>query len=236
VSRSVIGGHGTAARHRRTTHGRHSGHRARALRIGRSIDDLDCERHRRLNSDLSDRIYRRSLIGMAARSWFGFPNPVNETSARLVAAGVVVQSLLFLALREWWVLVPLAAGFLARVLAGPRFSPLGRLVTEVITPRLEGEHRFVPGPPKRFAQGVGLVFSAGALIAELAGAGTVAVVLVAGLAVAAGLEAVFAVCLGCIVFGRLMAWGVIPADVCESCNDISGRLAARSRELSSTNA
>ncbi len=171
---------------------------------------------------------------MALRSWFGFPNPVNETSARLVAAGAVVQSVAFLVIRDWWVLMPLAFGFLARVLAGPRFSPLGRLVTEVITPRLRGEHRFVPGPPKRFAQGIGLACSGGALVAELAGAGTIAIVLIAGLAFAATLEAAFAVCLGCMIFGRLMAWGVIPAEVCESCNDISGRLAARSRELSST--
>jgi hypothetical protein len=171
---------------------------------------------------------------MAVRSWFGFPNPVNETSARLVAAGAVLQSILFLAVREWWVLVPLTYGFAARVLAGPRFSPLGRLVTHVITPRLPFEHRFVPGPPKRFAQAVGLVFSGGALVAELAGAGALAVALIAGLAVAASLEAVFAVCLGCMAFGRLMAWGVVPASVCESCTDLRGHLAERSRALSST--
>jgi hypothetical protein len=168
------------------------------------------------------------------RRWLStsFPNPVNETSARLVAAGAVLQSVLYLVVRDWWVLVPLAFGFVARVVAGPRFSPLGRLVTQVITPRLRVEHRFVPGPPKRFAQGVGVVFSVGALVAELAGAGTVAVVLIAGLAVAASLEAVFAFCLGCVVFGRLMAWGVIPSSVCESCNDVRAHLEARARELS----
>lgn len=172
----------------------------------------------------------------AVRRWLAasFPNPVNETSARLVAAGAVLQSVLFLVIREWWVLVPLAFGFVARVVAGPRFSPLGRLVTQVITPRLKVEHRFVPGPPKRFAQGVGVVFSVGALVAELAGAGTVAVVLIAGLAVAASLEAVFAFCLGCVVFGRLMAWGLIPASVCESCNDVRAHLEARARELSAS--
>ena len=181
---------------------------------------------------------------MSARSWStplrhvrtlvrpGFPNPVNESSARLVAAGAVLQSIVYLVVRQWWVLVPLAFGVAARVIAGPRFSPLGRLVTEVITPRLLVDHRFVPGPPKRFAQGVGLVFSAGALAAHLAGAPHVAIVLIAGLTVAASLEALFALCLGCIAFRRLMAWGVIPADVCESCNDVRAHLAARSRELS----
>ncbi|MFN8021761.1 MAG: DUF4395 domain-containing protein [Acidimicrobiales bacterium] len=170
---------------------------------------------------------------MSLRRWLvaSFPNPVNETSARLVAAGAVLQSVAFLAIREWWVLVPLTYGFLARVIAGPRFSPLGRVVTEVITPRLDVEHRFVPGPPKRFAQGVGLAFSGGALAAMLAGSEVIAIVLIAGLAIAASLEAVFAVCLGCIAFGQLMSWGVIPEHVCESCNDVRAHLAARAREL-----
>ncbi|MFZ4717916.1 MAG: DUF4395 domain-containing protein [Ilumatobacteraceae bacterium] len=160
---------------------------------------------------------------------FGFPNPVNETSARLVAAGVVLQGVVYLLVREWWLLVPLAYGFLARVLSGPRFSPLGQFVTRVITPRIHVEHRFVPGPPKRFAQGVGLVFSGGALVATAFGATTVSLVLIAGLVVAATLESVFALCLGCIAFGQLMKLGVIPESVCVECNDISGRLAAATR-------
>lgn len=155
---------------------------------------------------------------------FGFPNPVNETSARLVASGVVVQAVVYLVWREWWLLVPLAYGFLARVLSGPRFSPLGRLVTEVVTPRLSVEHRFVAGPPKRFAQGVGFAFSGGALLAAAFGAPSVAVGLIAGLVVAASLEAVFAFCLGCTVFSALMRLGVVPESVCEECHDISRRL------------
>ena len=161
--------------------------------------------------------------------WFDFPNPVNETSARLVASGAVAQGVAFLAVRQWWVLVPLAYGFLARVLSGPRFSPLGQFVTRVVTPRLGVEHRFVPGPPKRFAQGVGLAFSGGALVAWGLGAPVMSYELVAGLVVAASLEAVFAFCLGCVVFNRLMRIGLIPEDVCLECADISGRLAAATR-------
>ena len=159
------------------------------------------------------------------RKLLSFPNPVNETSARLVAGGVVVQGIAFLAIQQWWVLVPLAYGFLARVLSGPRFSPLAQLVTRVITPRIDIEHRFVPGPPKRFAQGVGLLFSGGALLAWGLGAHVVSYVLISGLVVAATLESVFAICLGCIVFNRLMRWGLIPESVCEECNDITRQFA-----------
>jgi len=159
------------------------------------------------------------------RKWLGFPNPVNETSARLVAGGVVAQGAAFLVVRQWWVLVPLAYGFCARVLSGPRFSPLGQFVTRVITPRVNVEHRFVPGPPKRFAQGMGLVFSGGALVAWGLGAHAVTYVLIVGLLVAATLESVFALCLGCVVFNLLMRWRLIPADVCEECNDVKRELA-----------
>jgi len=159
---------------------------------------------------------------------FSFPDPVNETSARLVAAGVVVQAIAFLAIRQWWLLVPLAFGFLARVAAGPRFSPLGRIVTQLVTPRLHRQHRFVPGPPKRFAQAIGLTFSGAALVAQLSGGDTLAVVLVAGLLVAASLEAFAGLCLGCVVFQRLMRWGVIPASVCRACNDLDARIPSHS--------
>jgi len=53
----------------------------------------------------------------------------------------------------------------------------------------------------------------------------VSYVLIAGLTVAAGLEAFVGFCLGCVIFGRLMKWGLIPAEICEECNDISKRLA-----------
>jgi hypothetical protein len=155
---------------------------------------------------------------------FGFPNPVNERSARWVATGVVLQAVVFLIVRQGWVLIPLAYGFTARVLTGPKLSPLGQLSTRVLTPAMKGEGRLVPGQPKRFAQGIGLVFSVGASIAWLSGASTVAIVLIAGLTVAASLEAFVGYCLGCVIFGQLMKIGVIPKSVCEECNDISRRL------------
>ncbi len=159
---------------------------------------------------------------------FEFPNPVNETSARLVATGAVLQGVVFLVFREWWLLVPLAYGFLARVLSGPRFSPLGQFVTRVVTPRLKVEHKFVAGPPKRFAQGVGFAFSGGALLAWALGSPTTSVVLIAGLVGAATLEAAFAFCLGCKVFNQLMKIGLVPEGACLDCADLSRRLASAS--------
>src|SRR4051794_34577891 len=98
---------------------------------------------------------------------FSFPDPVNEVAARLVAAGVVALGAAIIALYHPWLLVVLAYGFVARVIAGRRFSPLGLLVTKVLLQRLPLAPRPVPGSPKRFAQAIGVVFSVSALVLVL---------------------------------------------------------------------
>ena len=154
---------------------------------------------------------------------YPFPNPANETSARLVAAGVVLISAAFLLTNSTFILLALTYGFAARVVAGPAFSPLALLVTRIITPKLNFNHKFVPGPPKRFAQTIGLTFATIALTLSLLDYSLAAKLVIAALIFAATLEAVFAVCLGCIIFSFLMKLGVIPQSVCESCNDITLR-------------
>ncbi len=150
-----------------------------------------------------------------------FPDPVNEVSARLVAAGVVILSVLTIALDQRWLIVVLAYGFVARVLTGPTLSPLGQLSTRLLTPALPFAPKLVPGPPKRFAQLVGATLSVGAVVLAFGfGETTAAYVLVGLITVAATLESVFALCLGCKMFAVLMRVGIIPASVCERCNDI----------------
>ena len=154
------------------------------------------------------------------RALFSFPNPVNEVSARLVAAGVVVMCVLTIALDWHWATVVIAYGFVARVLTGPTLSPLGQFVTHVVTPRLGIRERPVAGPPKRFAQGMGAAFSLTALVLTGLGSWTAAEVFLGLLTCAALLESAFGLCLGCRVFALLMRAGVVPEDVCERCNDI----------------
>ncbi len=154
------------------------------------------------------------------RSLFSFPNPVNEVSARLVAAGVVLMSVLTIAFDLKWMTAVIAYGFVARVLTGPTLSPLGQLVTRVITPRLGLPARPVAGPPKRFAQGMGAGFSLSALVLTGLGYWTAAQVMLGLLVAAATLEAALGICLGCLTFGILMRTGVVPDEVCARCNDI----------------
>jgi len=155
---------------------------------------------------------------------FSFPNPVNEISARLVATGVVLMSVGAIAIDQRWLLAVIAYGFIARVLTGPTLSPLGQLVTRVLTPRMALEPRPVPGPPKRFAQGIGAFLSVTAAVLAL-GFGLVgAAYVVLGLVViAASLEAFLGLCLGCKIFALLMRTGIIPEEVCRECNDLWAR-------------
>ncbi|MEO5842634.1 MAG: DUF4395 domain-containing protein [Acidimicrobiales bacterium] len=156
-----------------------------------------------------------------ATALFTFPDPVNEVSARLVAAGVLVQGAVILGFEQPWLIGVLAFGFVARVLAGPTFSPLGQLVTRVLTPRLPFRAKYVPGPPKRFAQAIGAAFSLSAAVLHFGfGATTAAYVLVGMIMVAATLESVFGYCVGCVIFSLLMRVGVIPESVCVRCNNL----------------
>jgi hypothetical protein len=157
---------------------------------------------------------------------FSFPNPVNEVSARLVAGGVVVLSLTAIVFDLPWLTAVIAYGFVARALSGPTLSPLGQLVTRVLTPRLPFKAKPVPGPPKRFAQGIGAVLSTTAAVLALGfGLTTAAYVLLGLVVVAATLESVFAFCVGCKIFAVLMRVGVIPEEICEECNNIWARTA-----------
>jgi hypothetical protein len=154
------------------------------------------------------------------RRLLSFPDPVNEVSARLVAAGVVVLCVATLA-GATWLLPLLAYGFVARVATGPTLSPLGQLVTRVVTPRLPVAPRPVPGPPKRFAQGIGATLSVTAAVLHVGfGATDPALILVGMIAVAATLESAFGLCLGCRLFARLIDLGVIPPHACAACADL----------------
>jgi hypothetical protein len=158
------------------------------------------------------------------RNFFSFPNPVNDKAARTVASVVLVGVIVTLVSGWYWLLIPITYGFWARVLTGPKLSPLGWLAMHVIAPRL-GEKKYVSGPPKRFAQALGTVMSSLALLFGLIlGEHTAADVVLVMFIPAAGLESIFGYCLGCKGFAILMRLGLIPEEVCAECADISGRL------------
>jgi hypothetical protein len=160
------------------------------------------------------------------RTLFRFPDPVNEVSARLVAAGVVLQCLAILA-GATWLIAALTYGFVARVATGPTLSPLGQLATRVLTPLVPVAPRPVPGPPKRFAQGIGAALSLAAAVLHFGtGYTSFALVAVAAILIAASLEAAAGLCLGCRLFTALTRLGVIPERACAACTELPLRRSA----------
>ena len=156
-------------------------------------------------------------------NFFSFPELINEISARFVALGVVILSLPILVLLinnsnyAYILLGCLIYGFLARVTSGPKISPLALFVTKFLVPKLNRPENLVPGPPKRFAQAVGLIFSIFTTVFFLLGFNVIAISLISVLIVFASLESFLGFCAGCKVFKFLMYIGWIPNNICEKC-------------------
>ena len=149
---------------------------------------------------------------------FSFPNPVNDYAARAVAAIVIILVVLFEITANEFLLLFITYGFLARVLTGPTLSPVGLLATKIIVPALGSPSKLVPGPPKRFAQFIGLLISFSATIAIFVfDSPTSARYLMAIICFFASLESILGFCAGCFVFSWLMKLNLIPESVCESC-------------------
>ena len=148
---------------------------------------------------------------------FSFPNPANEIAARFVAGMVLILTTAIILTENQILAGFLIYGFLARVATGPTLSPMGLLATRIIVPALGNPEKPVAGPPKRFAQTVGLVFSTTAFVMLWLDLILAFQVTLTILVVFAALESIAGFCAGCFVFGYLMKWGVIPESICESC-------------------
>ena len=152
---------------------------------------------------------------------FTFPHPVNEHAARLVAGLVAILTLSIIMFDLNWLMYLLAYGFLARVLTGPTLSPIGLFVTRVLIPMLGNPSKPVAGPPKKFAQSVGLVFSVTAILLHyILGLPQFATITLSILTLFALLESILGFCAGCFVFGNMMRLGLIPQEICERCNNL----------------
>jgi hypothetical protein len=122
------------------------------------------------------------------------------------AAGVTaVVLVLILIFGSGWLALAQAAVFAVSALA-PRYSPYGLVYRVVLAPRLPRATELEPAAPVRFAQLVGLGFTLVAAVGFLAGTAALGLVFAALALVAAFLNAVFGLCLGCeayLAFRRL---------------------------------
>jgi hypothetical protein len=120
---------------------------------------------------------------------------VSSISARILDPGFLL--LLVIALLFLWSVV------------SPRTAPWGVLYRKVVQPRLQPPTELEDPRPPRFAQGVGLLVTSVGLVLQLFGVPWALPLAAAAAFVAAFLNAVFGLCLGCQLYLLLQRAGVL---------------------------
>lgn len=152
-----------------------------------------------------------SLVGISTRATVGFfaYQPLSgETFAPSVWA-VRQESIAGRAADPGFLLVLVVALLFVWGVVSPRTAPWGVLYRRVIQPRLSPPTAFEDPRPPRFAQGVGLVVTAAGLLLHLAGVPWALPIAAAMAFVAAFLNAVFGLCLGCQLYLLLQRAGLV---------------------------
>ena len=127
---------------------------------------------------------------------------MNENKARLTAFFVFLLVILFL-FTYWWITMAfLMIDFLLRASNQEKYSLLA-IISDVVIKQLKIKDKPTDRAPKRFAAGVGLVFTAGILILTLLKLTTAMLIVTAVLFFFAFLEAFIGFCAGCHVYSIL---------------------------------
>ena len=104
----------------------------------------------------------------------------------------------------WWLFVAVTALFAWGTLLGPAKHPYGVLFRALIRPRLSAPTYFEDDAPSRFAQFVGLIVSAVGITLHVLAVPYGLVIAAAVAFIAAFLNAVFGLCLGCELYNALL--------------------------------
>jgi hypothetical protein len=128
---------------------------------------------------------------------------INENKARLTAFFVLVLALVYLKTGFWLIMAFLLFDFTLRAVNLGKYCPLG-FVSDAVIKQLNIKNKPVDRAPKRFAAGVGLVFTAAILMSYFLGLTLLPLFLSIVLVFFAALESFFGFCAGCYVydFGR----------------------------------
>jgi hypothetical protein len=122
--------------------------------------------------------------------------PLDPRGPRFAAVATTVVLVLVLLTGSGWLALAQAVVF-AVTAARPRSGPYGLLYRFTLRRRLGSPRELEPAGPVRFAQLVGLLFTAVAAAGYLAGVPVLGLVATAGALLAAFLNAAFGLCLGC---------------------------------------
>ena len=125
---------------------------------------------------------------------------IDPRGPRFAASITTVVLAVVLITGSVWLLVAQAVVFAAGAVFGLRYSPYGWLYRRLVRPRLGPPAELEPEAPPRFAQAVGLVFAVIGVAGYAAGLTWLGMAATAAALIAAFLNAVFGLCLGCEMY------------------------------------
>jgi len=130
---------------------------------------------------------------------------INENKARLTAFFVFLLTIIYLLNNFWLIIAFLFIDFSLRAFNFGKYSLLG-FVSDALIKQLKIKNKPVDRAPKRFAAGVGLLFSLAILVSIYFQQPTIVYILSGILLFFAFLEAFLSFCAGCYVysFGKII--------------------------------
>ncbi|HEY9000614.1 MAG TPA: DUF4395 domain-containing protein [Mucilaginibacter sp.] len=127
---------------------------------------------------------------------------MNENKARLTALFVLALGVIFL-FTNWWIIITfLVIDFLVRANNLGKYSLLA-ILSDALISQLKIKNKPTDRAPKRFAAGVGLIFTIGILILTLLKLNTATLIVTLVLIFFAFLESFVGFCAGCYVYSIL---------------------------------
>lgn len=127
---------------------------------------------------------------------------VNENKIRLIAFFVFVLAIVFLVTNLWLIMAFLVVDFFLRAYNFGKYSLLG-ILSDAVVKQLKIKNKPTDRAPKRFAAGVGLIFTIGILATSLLNLTTLTIIITAVLIFFAFLESFAGFCAGCYVYSML---------------------------------
>jgi len=125
---------------------------------------------------------------------------IDPRGPRFGALVTMVVFAVVLATSNYWLLTAQAVVFAAGALLGLQYSPYGLVYKWLVRPRLGPPKELEAAAPPRFAQGVGLVISIVGVAGYAAGITPLGITAAALGLIAAVLNGVFGLCLGCEMY------------------------------------
>jgi uncharacterized protein DUF4395 len=125
---------------------------------------------------------------------------VDPRGPRFAALVTTVIFAVVLLTRSVWLLAAQAAVFAVAAVFGMRYAPYGLIYRWLVRPRLRPPAELEPAAPPRFAQGLGLLIAVIGVVGYAAGITPLGLAAAAAGLLAAFLNGVFGLCLGCEMY------------------------------------